>query len=195
MGKAQNITGVILAGGQSSRFGTNKALALLRGKFLIQHVRDTLASVFDDCLLITNTPEEYMFLNMPMIKDRYQNMGPLGGIHAALHHSRKPWVFIIGCDMPAVTPEVITFLCSLAKKEFDAVIPCLETGPEPLCGLYHKTALETIELELKNHKTRIKNLLEVLSVREAKEEELHLVVPGSPVFLNVNRKQDLNRLP
>ena len=190
----KDITGVVLAGGQSSRFGSNKALALWQGKFLIEYVRDTLTAVFDDCLLITNTPEQYEFLNMPMIKDRYQDMGPLAGIHAALHHTGNPWIFIVACDMPAITPEVITFLCGLAKKEFDAVIPWLESGPEPLCGLYHKTALAKIELQLKNQKAQVVDLLKKLSVRKVKEAELHRVTGGTEVFSNVNRKQDLNRL-
>jgi molybdopterin-guanine dinucleotide biosynthesis protein A len=190
----QDITGVILAGGQSSRFGSNKALAIWHGKFLIQHVRDTLAAVFNDCLLVTNTPEQYEFLNMPMIKDRYQNMGPLAGIHAALRHTGKPWIFVMGCDMPAVTPEVITFLCDFAKEEFDAVIPWHEKGPEPLCGLYRKTALATIELQLQNKKAQAQELLEKLSVRKVIEEEMQAVTGDLQVFYNVNCEQDLDSL-
>jgi len=194
MGPIKDITGFVLAGGQSRRFGSNKALALWRGKFLIQHVRDTLASVFDDCLLVTNTPEQYTFLNMPMIKDRYHNMGPLAGIHAALYHTGKPWIFIVGCDMPAITPDLITFLCGLAKEEFDAVIPLLEKGAEPLCGLYQKTALEKIELQLKNRQRKVTDLLKKLSVREVQEEEFQMVPGGTQLFSNVNREQDLGRL-
>lgn len=190
----QEITGVVLAGGQSSRFGSNKAMAMWRGKFLIQHARDTLASVFSDCLLITNTPEQYAFLNMPMIKDRYQNMGPLAGIHAALRHTGKLWIFVMGCDMPAVTPDVITLLCSFAKEEFDAVIPWQEKGAEPLCGLYHKTALSKIELQLQSKKAQVRQLLEQLSVRKVKEEELLAVTGGLTVFYNVNSAQDLVNL-
>ncbi len=190
----QDITGVILAGGQSSRFGSNKALALWRGKSLIQHARDTLISVFRDCLLITNGPEQYEFLNMPMLKDRFQNMGPLAGIHAALRHTGKPWIFVIGCDMPAVTPDLITFLCGYVHDDYEAVIPWLKTGPEPLCGLYHKTALNKIELQLQNKKAQVKELLGKLSVRRVKEEELQTVTGGLQVFLNVNREQDLDGL-
>ena len=118
-----DITGVILAGGESRRFGSNKALALLHGKPLVQHVTETVSSVFNDCLLVTNSPEQYDFLNIPMIKDRYQDKGPLAGIHAALRHTGKAWVFVIGCDMPAVTPDLISFLCSLVHGDFEAVIP------------------------------------------------------------------------
>jgi molybdopterin-guanine dinucleotide biosynthesis protein A len=74
------------------------------------------------------------------------------------------------------------------------VIPWLESGPEPLCGLYHKTALAKIELQLKNQKAQVVDLLKKLSVRKVKEAELHRVTGGTEVFSNVNRKQDLNRL-
>ncbi|MDH3542172.1 MAG: molybdenum cofactor guanylyltransferase [Desulfobulbaceae bacterium] len=191
----QDITGVVLAGGQSKRFGSNKALALLQGMPLIQHVADTASAIFKDCLLVTNTPEHYGFLNMPMIRDQYQGMGPLAGIHAALLHTGKPWIFVIGCDMPAVTPDLITFLCGFAREEYDAVIPWLETGAEPLCGLYHKTALDKIEPQLRNNKRQVKELLEKLSVRKVTEEELQSVTGGLQVFSNVNREQDLVRVP
>jgi molybdopterin-guanine dinucleotide biosynthesis protein A len=190
----QDITGVVLAGGHSRRFGSNKALAFWRGQFLIQHVRDTLASVFSDCLLVTNTPEPFMFLNMPMINDSYHNLGPLAGIHAALRHTGKPWIFVIGCDMPAVTPELITFLCGLAKEDFEAVIPWPKTGAEPLCGLYHKNGLDKIELQLKNKRSQIIELLGKLSVRKVNEEELQRVEGGLKVFSNINRRQDLEKL-
>ncbi len=190
----KHVTGVLLAGGRSSRFGSNKALALWRGKFLIQHVREALYSVFTDCLLVTNSPEEYVFLNMPMISDRYQNMGPLAGIHAALHHSSKPWIFVVGCDMPAVTPEIITFLCGLAKEEYEAVIPWPKTGAEPLCGLYHKTALAKIEKQLGGKKGQITKLLHKLYLRKVKEAEFQIITDGSKVFSNVNLGQDLDNL-
>lgn len=194
MDPRQEITGVILAGGQSSRFGSNKALALWRGKLLIQHVRDSLSSVFDDILLSTNSPDQYVFLKMPTVIDRYPNMGPLAGIHAALYHTSKPWIFVVGCDMPAITPDLISFLSSYAQDEFEAVLPWLKTGPEPLCGLYHKTALAKIEMQLANRKSQVKELIEKLSVRKVEEEELRTVSGRVGVFININRTKDLENL-
>ena len=194
MGKAKDITGVVLAGGRSSRFGTNKALALYRGKFLIQHARDTLAAVFPSFVLVTNTPEQFAFLNMAMTSDRFRDMGPLAGIQAGLLQAGTPWIFVLGCDMPAVTPALVTFLCSMARDEYDAVIPWLQTGPEPLCSLYHRTALPIIERQLKNGKPQLQELLGKISVRKVNEEELQDVVGGLEVFANINRRQDLERL-
>lgn len=194
MDPRQEITGVILAGGQSSRFGSNKALALWRGKLLIQHVRDSLSSVFDDILLSTNSPDQYVFLKMPTVIDRYPNMGPLAGIHAALYHTSKPWIFVVGCDMPAITPDLISFLSSYVQDEFEAVLPWLKTGPEPLCGLYHKTVLAKIEMQLANRKSQVKELIEKLSVRKVEEEELRTVSGRVGVFININRTKDLENL-
>lgn len=195
MEKTRNITGVILAGGLSSRFGSDKAFARLHGKFLIQHVKDTLTEIFSDCMLITNTPEQYAFLNLPMFEDSYQGMGPLAGIHAALLHAVNPLIFVVGCDMPMVTATLITYLCSFAsEKKFAAVIPWLKAGPEPLCGLYRKTALATIESQLMSKKPQITELLGKLNVRKVKEEELRKVTGDLDGFYNVNRMEDLKRL-
>jgi molybdopterin-guanine dinucleotide biosynthesis protein A len=194
MEQFSDITGVILAGGQSSRFGSNKALALLHGKSLVRHVADTVALIFSDRLLVTNTPEQYDFLNMPMIKDQYQGMGPLAGIHAALHHTDKSWIFVVGCDMPAVTPELFAFLCSFVHGDYEAVIPWLETGAQPLCGLYQKKVLTRIEQYLRSGKAQVKELLENLAVRKINEQELLQVTGDLQVFYNVNREQDLGRL-
>jgi len=194
MEQFSDITGVILAGGQSSRFGSNKALALLHGKPLVRHVADTVALIFSDRLLVTNTPEQYDFLNMPMIKDQYQGMGPLAGIHAALRHTDKSWIFVVGCDMPAVTPELFAFLCSFVHGDYEAVIPWLETGAQPLCGLYQKKVLTRIEQYLRSGKAQVKELLENLAVRKINEQELLQVTGDLQVFYNVNREQDLGRL-
>ena len=188
-----DITGVILAGGRSSRFGSNKALALLHGKPLIQHVADTVTSVFNDCLLVTNTPEHYDFLNMPMIRDRYQDMGPLAGIHAALRHTGKTWIFVVGCDMPAVTPDLIGFLCGFVHADYDAVIPWPTTGAEPLCGLYQKSSLAPISQFLKKGKSQVKEMLGILKIRKINEQELLQVTDGPRAFSNVNRAQDLEK--
>ena len=190
-----DITGVILAGGRSSRFGANKALALLHGKPLIQHVAETLAGVFSDCLLVTNTPEDYRFLNLPMTGDRYRDMGPLAGIHAALCHVATQWIFVVGCDMPAVTPGLIGFLCSFRGTSYDAVIPWPDSGPEPLCGLYHHNTLSMIDRFIADGKSRVKELLENLDVRKISEAELLRVANGLAAFSNVNRPEDLELFP
>jgi len=189
-----DITGVILAGGQSSRYGSNKALALLHGKPLIRHVAETITAVFDSCLLVTNNPGQYDFLGLPITGDRFPAMGPMAGIHAALCSAATPWIFVVGCDMPSITPDLVSFLCSFRQEKFDAVIPWPATGAEPLCGLYHKTAIAKLEHYLENGKAKLQELLADLTVRRISEQELLRATDDLTVFFNVNRKADLKSL-
>lgn len=191
MEMVQDITGVVLAGGQSKRYGSNKALALLKGKPLIKHVAETVASIFNDCLLVTNTPEQYGFLNMPMIRDRYQDMGPLAGIHAALLYISTPRAFIVACDMPNLSPELIQYLCSINEQEYDVIIPWSHKGQEPLFGVYHKKSVAVIESHLKQKDCQIIRALEGLQVRRVGEQEILSITGGLACFKNINRPVDL----
>ena len=186
-----NITGVILAGGQSSRFGSNKALAAHGGKPLIQHVTDTISSLFSSCLLVTNTPETYSFLNLPMTGDIYLDMGPLAGIHAALVKIKTDWAFVTACDMPNLNPVLIKYLCGLTAEQFDAVIPWPALGPEPLYGLYHRKSLPIIEKRLKKKQVAIHEVLTELSVHRVGEEEIMGITGDRNTFHNINRPEDL----
>ena len=185
------ITGVVLAGGKSSRFGSNKALALLHGKPLIKHVADTVTSIFHDCLLVTNTPEQYGFLDMPMVGDRYQNMGPLAGIHAALLQITTPRAFVVACDMPCLSTELIRYLCDLNEQEYDVIIPWHEKGQEPLFGIYHKKSVPVIESYLKRKNCQIIRALEDLHVRRVAEGEIFAITGDFACFKNINRPADL----
>ena len=194
MAPIPDITGVILAGGQSRRFGSNKALALLHGKPLIRHVADTITAVFDSCLLVTNHPEQYDTLGLPITQDRFSGMGPMAGIHAALCSVATPWIFVVGCDMPSITPGLVDFLCSFRQEKFDVVIPWLKTGAEPLCGLYHKTSVTRMEHYLENGKAKLQELLADLTVRRISEQELLRATDDLTVFFNINRQEDLQSL-
>lgn len=186
-----DITGVILAGGRSSRFGSNKALAMVDSKPLIQHVADLMSNLFAECLLVTNKPEEYEFLSLPMIHDRYRDMGPLAGIHAALLQISTWRAFVVACDMPNLSPELIRYLCSIKEKKYDVVIPRLGKGREPLFGIYHKKSLAVIDSCLQKNECQIIKVLEYLQVRWVNEQEILPITGDLSCFKNVNRPADL----
>jgi molybdopterin-guanine dinucleotide biosynthesis protein A len=186
-----NTTGVILAGGRSSRFGSNKALAMVAGKPLIQHIAKLMASLFAECLLITNTPEEYKFLALPMTGDRYRECGPLAGIHAALLQINTDRAFVVACDMPNLSPELIRYICTVNEQEYDVIIPWLESGQEPLFGIYHKTSLEVIDSFLQHKDCQIIRALENLRVRRVSEQEVLSATSDLSCFKNINRPEDL----
>jgi len=186
-----NVTGVILAGGRSSRFGSNKALALVDGKPLIQRIADLLATLFPECLLVTNTPAEYEFLSLPVTHDRYQGYGPLAGIHAALLQISTPRAFVVACDMPNLSPELIKYLCSINDQEYDVIIPWLARGQEPLFGVYHKRSLAVITSHLQQKDCQIIRALEDLQVRRVREPEILAITGDLACFKNINRPADL----
>jgi molybdopterin-guanine dinucleotide biosynthesis protein A len=186
-----NITGVILAGGRSSRFGSNKALAMVDGKPLIQHVADLMSSLFAECLLVTNTPEEYKFLSLPMTSDRYQGMGPLAGIHAALLQISTPRAFVVACDMPNLSQELIRYICKINEQEYDAIIPWLKKGQEPLFGIYHKKSLTVIGSSLQQKGCQIIRVLADLQVRWVSEQEILSITNDLGCFKNINRPADI----
>jgi molybdopterin-guanine dinucleotide biosynthesis protein A len=186
-----DITGVILAGGKSSRFGSNKALAMVDGKPLIQHVADLMSSLFPECILITNTPAEYEFLSVPMTHDRYQDSGPLAGIHAALLKISTPRAFVVACDMPNLSPELIQYICNINEQEYEVIIPSPEKGQEPLFGIYHKKSLEVIESYLQQKDFKIISVLEDLQVRQVSEQEILSITGDLGCFKNINRPTDL----
>lgn len=191
--KIPGIAGVILAGGSSSRFGANKALALLDGKPLIEHVAETLSSLFSELLLVTNTPDAYEFLGWPMTGDIITNSGPLGGIHAALHTITAPRAFVVACDMPLIDERLIRYFCSL-PGDWDAVLPRLEKGLEPLFAVYHKKALPVITENLENQQRKVSKIFAQLLVREVDKKEILTVNGDEESFRNINRPDDLDAI-
>ena len=186
----EQVAGVILAGGKSSRFGSNKALAQYQGMPMVQRIADRLAPLFSELLLVTNTPQQYAFLGWAMTGDRFPDCGPMAGIHAALSTVSRPAIFACGCDMPLVEPRLVRYLCALAPG-WDVVLPRLAEGPEPLYAVYGKNALPAIEENLRQGHRKLGLLFASLKVREVGEEELLTVVPDLGTFHNVNRQHDL----
>ena len=190
---AASTTGVILAGGASSRFGSNKALAMLDGRPIIVHAAQTLARIFTDLLLVTNTPETYRFLGWPTTGDIHPGRGPLAGIHAALRTIRTEQAFIAACDMPRLNAGLIAFLCRLPGS-WDAALPWLDTGPEPLCAVYRKSCLPVIEKQLAEGRGKIQLALRQLKLRTVSEAEILPLTGDLLAFHNINRTDDLQFL-
>jgi molybdopterin-guanine dinucleotide biosynthesis protein A len=188
-------TGVLLAGGQSLRFGSNKALAKLGGVQLIGHPARVLAELFAPLLLVTNRPELYGFLGWPTTPDLAPGGGPLAGIEAALSRVATPYIFVAACDMPDLDRALISYLCNLAPG-YDAVIPVSAKGWEPLHGVYARTALPTIAAALAAGTRKLQAVLATLRVRAVGEAEM-LAVSASALasFRNINSINDLGPEP
>lgn len=188
-----DVAGVLLAGGKSSRFGSNKALALFQGRPLVSHAAALLQRLFGEILLVTNSPAEYAFLGWPMTGDIFPDCGPLAGIHAALGQVASPRIFVVGCDMPLVQEGLVRLLCGEAGR-WQAVVPALDQGLEPLCALYSKECLPVIEENLRQGRRQLHRLFGQVRTKRIAEPVLRQADPSLVSFENINRLPDLKAL-
>jgi len=164
MNQYHEITGVILAGGKSSRMGKNKGLLPLKGKTFIRHITDTLQNVFHRVIIITNQENNYDFLKLEIFNDIYQDCGPLGGIHAAFVHSKARSCFFVSCDIPFITSSLIDYIIRFESDGAVIKIPSMGNKIHPLCGLYQLQCLTTVEHNLIKRNLKVRNTLDCLDV-------------------------------
>src|SRR5699024_1094392 len=157
------VCGVILAGGKSSRMGTNKALLEIKEKTAIEHIVEELFYVSNQLIVVTNQPDEYTFLDLPLVSDRYKDKGPLAGIETAMHHVKAETFIISACDMPFIKWEIYQYLYD-QLHEYDAVVPIYDNQLHPLSGIYRKKALPTIQKQIKNNNLKVKSFFKGLNV-------------------------------
>ncbi|MBP9211568.1 MAG: molybdenum cofactor guanylyltransferase [Bacteroidetes bacterium] len=137
------MTGILLAGGKSSRMGQNKALMMLNGKSLAERGLELLSGLFPSVAVSANAPEDFMSLGVPVFSDHYIDAGPLGGIHAALTFASGGKVFILGCDIPLMTRDVIRTIVEYPSHD-PVVIARGDGFLQPMCGVYDPRIMDTV---------------------------------------------------
>ncbi|ORJ60541.1 molybdenum cofactor guanylyltransferase [Geothermobacter hydrogeniphilus] len=188
-GVIPDTTGVILAGGESRRMGSDKSLLPLEGKRFIERTCQLLTDLFAEVLIVTNAPELYRDIPCRKIADIHRGRGALAGIHAGLHHARRPRIFVVACDMPFLQPKLIRHICRRAGRA-DVLIPRNPCGLEPLHARYHKRCLPAIEAVLKSGGRRIIDFFPAVRVVELAEESWRQIDPRGLSFHNINTPQD-----
>lgn len=187
--KGIEVTGIILAGGKSSRMGRNKALLDFGGRSIIERTVDLFKSIFPEVILVTNSPEEYTNLGIKIVTDIFPGKGSLGGIYTGIFHSSHDYSFIASCDMPFLGRELIEFLISL-KEGYDVVVPRLKDGHEPLHALYSKNCLNQIVVMINKGDLRIIGFYPDVRVREVAEDELQPYIFIPSPFININTPEE-----
>ena len=184
------VAGIILAGGKSSRYGSNKALASVKGVRLIERTVRVMKAVFHDVLLVTNTPAEYAFLDLPMVQDLIKGLGPIGGIYTGLETISEKAVFFVACDMPFLSEGLIRRMAKV-RESFDAVVPRMGWMLEPLHALYTKNCLPVIKASIDARQYQIAKCFHNLRVRYVEREELLAFDPELMSLFNINEPKDL----
>lgn len=188
----------IIAGGQSTRMGQDKAFMPLAGQPLIGHVLQRVRAVEpSEVLLIANRPALYRGYGVPVYPDVVPGSGSLGGIYSALYHSQRDLVLAVACDMPFLNPDLLRYLLSVAVTPgedglpFDAVAPRTEDRPQGLHAIYRRTCLEPMRLQMESGRLSVARLLESVRTRYVDAPEIATCDPHLHSFYNINTPADL----
>jgi molybdopterin-guanine dinucleotide biosynthesis protein A len=185
------VTGVIQAGGKSTRMGGEpKALLELGGRPIIERVVEVLREVVDDVLVVTNTPDLYRFLGLPMASDVFPDHGSLGGIYSGLAAAPGDVAFTVACDMPFLHPAVARLVVARAG-EADVVVPRAGDQLQTMHAVYGKGCLAPIEERLRAGRFRIVGFFDAVRVLEVAEADVARYADPVRVFMNVNTPEEL----
>lgn len=185
-------SGVILAGGLSSRFqGRNKAFFELNGRRIIDPIVDVFHAIFDDILIVTNTPLAYLDYDVTLVADVFSARSSLTGIHAGLVYAQNPYIFVAACDTPFIQKEIIELVLSRIHPDAVAVMPETPSGTEPLLAAYATSALPVVERSLAQKKFKIKSVFNKMRVIKISRERILEKDPALKSFFNINTSADL----
>ena len=189
----QNISGVILAGGVAKRFGgTTKANIVIEGKTIISRIIESIGSIFDEIIIVTNTPDEFgSYRDCKIAGDIFLNAGPIGGLHSALKNSSKEAIFVFAGDMPFLDRNLISDQIEHYQKgKYDILIPKIDNRIEPLHAIYNCSITEKLEFWLQdNQKKGVRDFFEFVN---AGYMELNDSEENRIAFTNINSPSDID---
>lgn len=183
-----DVTGVILAGGRSSRMGRDKAGLELGGLSFFERILSVFRSLFPHILIAGDRPD-LAAPDLPCFPDVYPGSA-LGGLHTGLLAAETPYIFVAACDMPCPDPAMIRALVA-RRRGHDVVVPKTPSGLEPLFALYGKGCLQPMRalLEAKNY--RIYDFYPEVRVRYLEPNEFP--AGWKRTLVNVNTPEELQR--
>jgi molybdopterin-guanine dinucleotide biosynthesis protein A len=190
--KTTKITGIVLAGGRSSRMGEDKSLMKLNGKSLVGYSIDTLKPLCNKVIISSNNPG-YDFTGCEVWPDQLPYQAPIVGIYSCLKRSETDINIILSCDMPLMSTSMVGFL--LAKSaDFDITVPVHENGKmEPLCGIFKKSSLGILKEFIDKRNFRLNECIRFASHRlVAVDSQIACYSPN--LFLNINTPADFQKL-
>lgn len=200
IGNFRNIlSGVILAGGENKRFPILKSLLKINGVPLIERNLELLGNICSEVIINTNFPELYSGYKHIMCGDVLPSRGPMSGIHSALLNSGNDNLFVIACDMPFLNLDILAYVCkrhftSLASGMYDATIPIYNGKLQPLCGIYRKTILSSLERHILERKNTMHRYLGEINVNFIGEGEIRELDSCGNSFANINTINDYETL-
>jgi molybdopterin-guanine dinucleotide biosynthesis protein A len=183
------ISGLVLAGGSSTRMGRDKAFLELDGRPLIEIVVERMASVCAEVLIVAGDTRPYAGLGVPVVEDRFRGVGVLGGLHAGLEAAAHELTLAVGCDMPFLSLDLLRAFVDWAEG-FDVVLLRQGEQVEPLHGAYRRTCLPAMEAAIRARRRRIISFFPCVRVRYVTPDDVIPFDPDLRSFRTVNTPQE-----
>lgn len=187
----EQLTGIILSGGKSSRMGEEKGLVDFRGKPLIYYAIDVLKPIANPIIIGANQKlETYRKLGHRIVTDEIKGVGPIGGLLSTLRYSSSDKNFVISCDMPFLNADLMNYLRKYMHN-YDAVIATHDDDKiEPMCGIYSKKNIPEIETAIEKGQYKLLDLFNKVRFKAIKIDA-SLPFYSDQLFYNVNRPEDI----
>ena len=187
-------TGVILSGGLNTRFnGQNKAFIRVGQKRILDRLYDVFSDLFDDIILVTNHPLQFLDWDLTIVTDIFSTRSSLTGIHTGLFYMKHPFAFFSACDTPFLKKELVESLVEQIENNTDIIMPETAAGFEPLCAIYSKRCLKQAEQHLRENKFKIQWAFRGHRIKYIPENVLLQQDPDLRSFFNINTPEDLTR--
>lgn len=185
-GSSPDVAAFILAGGKSSRMGTDKAFVMLEARTLLQRALDLARLVTPDVRIVGDRGKFKQFA--PVIEDVFRDCGPLGGIHAALKASNAELNLMLAVDVPFLSRALLEYLIMCARKADTATVTVAHVAGrlQPLCAVYRRRFAEAAENALRSGRYKIDALFAAPETRIVSEEELESAGFSPSMFRNLN---------
>jgi len=178
-------TAIIMAGGGSSRMGTDKSMLPIKGQSMIEAICEQLRGFFDEILISANEVDKFAFLGFEVVPDKVPEQGPLMGIASALEASANELNFVVACDIPKLNLSCVNrMLTEAIESQADIVVPTTgEEKYEPLFAIYRKSALDAINKALSSGKRKITEVFTLCRVK-------HIELDNTDWLVNLNTTAD-----
>jgi len=158
MANKKNITGIILAGGKSSRMGTDKGFIVLNDMLFVEHIIKALQPLVGKIIIVSNN-SNYDKFGFKRVPDLIKNSGPLAGLYSGLFHSETDNNLVLSCDIPFINTEVLQLLVNNIENDFQIIQFKSQNKTMPLISLYKKECLETCKALLNKGEKRLRQVM------------------------------------
>ena len=187
-------TGVILAGGMNKRFsGEKKAFIKVGGIRILDRIFGIFHELFKEVILVTNSPLQYLEWDVCIVRDLFPVRSSLTGIHAGLFFSNHSHAFFSASDTPFLKKELVETIVSSIGPKTEVIVPETSAGLEPLCAVYSKKRIHTIEKLLDRHNFKIQSVFKGVGIQKIPESRLRETDSDLLSFFNINTPEDLVR--